>query len=219
MRRYIHCAPLMPSYSRSSSTSSVETLKTLDGDLSADEWNIIEWIRAHPSESFMVDAELKINPLENHGTPAPSTKATSLVPISRHRERNSSGSDSDEYERVDLTNEAPLPEHEGSWSRSSSRYRNGISPGSFSAVSGNQRIIYNRDGDRTITQNGASPRRSRRRHSGLRAFSSSSNPNSRSMTVSGASVLQGASNFIINGSQIAPGAFCAIAGNQEIWVE
>ncbi|KAF5357729.1 hypothetical protein D9757_011947 [Collybiopsis confluens] len=204
----------------SSSTSSVESLKGLGKDLSAIEWKIVAWMRAHPSEPFMVDAEHKINPLDSQGIPVPSP-STSLVPISRHRERNNSSSESEEYERVDLTDEPPLPEHEDSWSRSSSRsrYRNGISPGSFSAVSGNQRIIYNRDGDRTIIQNGASPQRSRRRPLGLRAFSSSSNPNSRSMTVSGASVLQGASNFIINGSQIAPGAFCAIAGNQEIWVE
>ncbi|KAF5356639.1 hypothetical protein D9757_012850 [Collybiopsis confluens] len=200
------------------STSSVESLKNL-ADLSAKEWKIVAWMRAHPSKPFMVDAEHKINPLDRQGVPVPSPDAMSLVPTSRHRERNNSSSESEEYERVDLTDEPPLSEHEDSWSRSSSRsrYRNGISPGSFSAVSGNQRIIYNGDGDRTITQNGASPRRSRRRHSGLRAFSSSSNPNSRSMTVSGASVLQGASNFIINGSHIAPGAFCAIAGNQEIW--
>ncbi|KIK60936.1 hypothetical protein GYMLUDRAFT_43485 [Collybiopsis luxurians FD-317 M1] len=214
--RYRRSSPYTPP----SSPEVDEVSSTAEAGLTLREWDIISWMRANPSKPFYVDAESKISPLDGHERSVSRVHRSSYSSrTTDHRRRSGSrsGSDSEECERVDLTNEAPVPEHD-QWSRSDSRsrYRSGISPGAFSSVAGSQRIIYKRDGDRPIIQNSTGSRHARR-SSGYRSSNRSSD--SRTMTMSGASVLHGASNFVISGSRIAPGAFSAIAGDQEIWVD
>ncbi|KAJ4471481.1 hypothetical protein J3R30DRAFT_3800465 [Lentinula aciculospora] len=163
--------------------------------VSTHEREIVLWMRAHPNKSFVVDDDYKISAL---------CKSLSLP---------SQKTAHDEYERVDLTNE-PVP-----IGRSSKGIM--ISPGAFTAVSGRQKIFYERKGDRKHVQKTANPR-DRLRHPETRGSTEISesrvklrSPQS-SMSVAGASVLFGASNFVIKGGSIAAGAFSAIAGDQEI---
>jgi hypothetical protein len=146
-------------------------------------------MRTHPYKPFVVDAQQNVNTLDENSAPRADL---SLMPT-----QSRSNSEDDEY--VDLTNEPPTGIEQG-----------GISPGAFSAVSGNQQIFYRRNGNRR-------PKRMQRTR-GLRASVRYSD-DPRTARVAGASVLRGASNFVISGATIAPGAFSAIAGNQEIWVD
>ncbi|GAW00286.1 hypothetical protein LENED_001791 [Lentinula edodes] len=174
--------------------------------ITLNERDVIEWMRAHPKESFVVDNDCRISALTER-----SATLRNLSPFSGQRLLEDL---KEEYERVDLTNE-PAPAEER---KHSIRRGKGIYPGAFSAVAGHQRIVHRRKGDRKHVQTHADLRDSRLRRGAVVAGSQvqSSQP---SMSVAGASVLLGASNFVIRGGSIAPGAFSAIAGNQEIWVD
>jgi hypothetical protein len=137
---------------------------------------------------FVVDAQQNVNTLDENSAPR---AELSLVPS------QSRSNSEDEY--VDLTNEPSTGIEQG-----------GISPGAFSAVSGNQQIFYRRNGNRN-------PKHVQRTRGFRTSVRYSDDP--RTARVAGASVLRGASNFVISGATIAPGAFSAIAGNQEIWVD
>ncbi|KAF5387286.1 hypothetical protein D9757_006869 [Collybiopsis confluens] len=199
-------SPTMPSSELNASLPQPVTVHI--PELSLREQGVIAWMRAHPdAESFKVES-CKISAIDSceHST----NSHTSLVPYSRRRD--------DHYERIDFSDEPDNRE-----SRTTSSRHNPISPGTFSAVSGSQRIISRRSGGHLSAQKQKQTHSSFRhghRHSGFprRPFSTSS-ANEGTTRVAGASVLQGASNFVINGSNVAPGAFCAIAGDQEIWVD
>ncbi|KAJ3871584.1 hypothetical protein F5051DRAFT_195598 [Lentinula edodes] len=174
--------------------------------LTRNERNVIEWMRAHPKESFVVDNDCGISALTERSAALRNSSSFSRQKLLEDLE--------EEHERVDLTNE-PAPAEE----RKHSIWRhNGIYPGAFSAVAGHQRIVHRRKGDRKHVQTRADLRDSRLRRGAVVAGSQVQS-SQRSMSVAGASVLLGASNFVIRGGSIAPGAFSAIAGNQEIWVD
>ncbi|KAF9075467.1 hypothetical protein BDP27DRAFT_1315070 [Rhodocollybia butyracea] len=158
--------------------------------LSSEEQAIIDWMRAHPKQPFKVDAAWAIYPLEEDLD----STMTSLPQIS--------GLNTEEY--IDLTNEPLVKEH----TPRARRYK---------GISQEHSLLRRRDGDRpAATYVRTAPNKVRQRNRGLQgARASSERP--QTMTVSGASVLYGASNFVISGSSIAPGAFSAIAGDQEIW--
>ncbi|KAJ3833266.1 hypothetical protein EV361DRAFT_900519 [Lentinula raphanica] len=189
--------------------------------VTSNEKKVIEWIRAHPGQSFVFDGEDKISLYD--------------YPLSLSRQDSE-----DELERewpVDAIHESTYDEENtfdrhfderlllrwNSEERSSyQRRRRNMSPGEFSAVAGNRVVIDRRRGTRTQAFHGeARFRHTSRGGSNSRHHSPTSHweGDMTSTSVAGASVLYGASNFIIRGGSIAPGAFTAIAGNQEIWVD
>ncbi|KAF5387221.1 hypothetical protein D9757_006836 [Collybiopsis confluens] len=185
-------------------------------ELSPIERRVIAWMRAHPGEPFRVDESCEISALGSgeHSNSVANSR-TSLVSHSRPSD--------DYYERIDLSDEPNNRERRSTYSNH--RHRNVISPGAFSAVGGNQRVISRQSADHfpaQTTQTGArhSFRHGRRNLGSPRSsYGTRSSANEGTTTVMGASVLQGASNFVINGAMVAPGAFSAIAGDQEIWVD
>ncbi|KAJ3861687.1 hypothetical protein EV359DRAFT_84074 [Lentinula novae-zelandiae] len=194
-----------PEPSGSRRTSEPWTLLEDPVRVTPNERDVIEWMRAHPKESFVVDNDCRISALTERSAALRNSSSFFRQKLLEDLE--------EEYERVDLTNE-PAPAEER---KHSIRRHKGIYPGAFSAVAGHQRIVHRRKGDRKHVQTRADLRDSRLRRGAVVAGYQvqSSQP---SMSVTGASVLLGASNFVIRGGSIAPGAFSAITGNQEIWV-
>ncbi|KAJ3709863.1 hypothetical protein C8R42DRAFT_692288 [Lentinula raphanica] len=204
------------------STDSAEALEHNSENaiqVTSNEKKVIEWIRAHPGQSFVFDGEDKISVYDH--------------PLSLSRQDSE-----DELERewVDAIHESTYDEENtfdrrfdqrplsrwNSEGRSSYQRHHNMSPGAFSAVAGNRVVIDRRRGTRTQAFHGEA----RFRHTSRGGLNSRHHsPTSHwegdmtSTSVAGASVLYGASNFIIRGGSIAPGAFTAIAGNQEIWVD
>ncbi|KAJ3768272.1 hypothetical protein FB446DRAFT_752214 [Lentinula raphanica] len=220
----------LPSHAISPNSSSESLLSTDSAEalehnsenaiqVTSNEKKVIEWIRAHPGQSFVFDGEDKISVYDH--------------PLSLSRQDSE-----DELERewVDAIHESTYDEENtfdrrfdqrplsrwNSEDRSSYQRHHNMSPGAFSAVAGNKVVIDRRRGTRTQAFHGEA----RFRHTSRGGLNSRHHsPTSHwegdmtSTSVAGASVLYGASNFIIRGGSIAPGAFTAIAGNQEIWVD
>ncbi|KAJ3845870.1 hypothetical protein EV368DRAFT_89973 [Lentinula lateritia] len=184
-----------PEASETSRTSEPCILLEDPVQVTSNEREVIEWMRAHPKESFVVDNDCRISALIER-----SAALRDLSPFSGQNPLE------EEHERVDLTNK-PAPA-EGR--KNSIRRRKGIYPGAFGAVAGHQEIVYRRKGDRKHVQTSAYLR------DGAVVTGSQVQSSQPSMSVAGASVLLGASNIVIRGGSIAPGAFSAMTGNQEI---
>ncbi|KAJ3803882.1 hypothetical protein F5876DRAFT_71089 [Lentinula aff. lateritia] len=195
-----------PEASETSRTSEPCILLEDPVPVTSNEREVIEWMRAHPKESFVVDNDCRISALTKR-----SAALRDLSPFSGQNPLE------EEYERVDLTNE-PAPA-EGR--KNSIRRRKGIYPGAFGA-SGSPR-------DRLQTQTlqlvvNLLHAEGNRKHVQTRAYlrdgavvtGSQVQSSQPSMSVACASVLLGASNIVIRGGSIAPGAFSAMTGNQEI---
>jgi len=171
--------------------------------LSVNEWKMIIWMRSHPGKPFTVDAEGTISPSYEHPEPMGPQTAFTVTP-----RRNNPFVD---YETVDLTNEPPFVEEDTCRSRRKGR----VAPGSFCAVGGSQRI-FTRNSDRSIhSKSRSSLRQGQSATRGLRSMNSSTQYGQGTNFVA-ASVLQGASNFRIDGAIIEPGAFCAVGKDQII---
>jgi len=169
--------------------------------LSKNEWEVIRWMRTHPRKPFTVDAEGTIS--LSYERPEPMRPQTTLTVTPR---RNNPFVD---YETIDLTNEPSSIEEETCRSRRKGR----VAAGSFCAVGGSQRI-FTRNSDRSIhSKSRRSLRQGQSATRGLRSMNSSTQYGTNLVA---ASVLQGASNFRIDGAIIEPGAFCAVGKDQII---
>ncbi|KIK57407.1 hypothetical protein GYMLUDRAFT_98725 [Collybiopsis luxurians FD-317 M1] len=190
-----------PSYSHLMSVELEGGDLTLGPDLTSREWDIIAWMRAHPSMPFTVDAEGNICSSNEHDQPASRANGTWRIPMTIYQHRNGFGSP--EYNSV----HTPTMVEQGSWTtRSGTRTRHRNGP--FSA----NRRRFNQDGDQ-LAQTSFNARR-RHRDYGIRPSTRSSDR--RTTAGSSTSVLHGAPNIVINGAHITSGAFSAVAGDQNM---
>ncbi|KIK57409.1 hypothetical protein GYMLUDRAFT_61395 [Collybiopsis luxurians FD-317 M1] len=109
-----------------------ENTLSLGPGLTPTEWDIIAWMRAHPSESFTVDVEGSICSLNGLNRSPSRTTGTSRTSTARNQYRIGFGSNSPGYDLThDVERESPV--------RGQTRYRNGTPSRPFNVVSESRR--------------------------------------------------------------------------------